>query len=75
MWPKVTTFWDNSDPKNWYLTLGTSTILGGMMGQRFYNSGKFMPAGFIALMSVGMVLRVSLIAYTQFTSEKVKKWH
>merc|ERR1712002_1166601 len=33
----------SENPNNYYLTLGTSTVLGGMMGMRFLNSGKFMP--------------------------------
>lgn len=38
----------SANPSNYYLTLGTSTVLGGIMGMRFINSGKFMPAGLIA---------------------------
>lgn len=38
----------SSNPSNYYLTLGTSTVLGGIMGMRFLNSGKIMPAGLIA---------------------------
>nr|CAD7452688.1 unnamed protein product [Timema tahoe] len=39
------------NPNNYYLLLGTSSILGGIMGARFYNSGKIMPAGLITIMS------------------------
>jgi uncharacterized membrane protein (UPF0136 family) len=35
------------DPNNFYLTLGASAVLGTMMGARFYNSKKIMPAGLI----------------------------
>ncbi|KAL1115103.1 hypothetical protein AAG570_007134 [Ranatra chinensis] len=35
------------DPQNFHLALGTSALLGGIMGVRFYNSGKLMPAGVI----------------------------
>ena len=42
-----------NNPNNYYLTLGTSTVLGGMMGMRFINSGKFMPAGLIATLRYG----------------------
>ncbi|CAG2067061.1 unnamed protein product, partial [Timema podura] len=38
------------NPNNYYLLLGTSSILGGIMGARFYNSGKIMPAGLITIM-------------------------
>lgn len=37
------------DPTDIYLSLGTSLILAGVMGQRVYSSGKFMPAGLITL--------------------------
>lgn len=50
------------NPSNYFLTLGTSSVLGGVMGFRFMRSGKFMPAGLIALMSLGMVLRFSVRA-------------
>lgn len=40
----------SQDPTNVAVFLGTSTALGGMMGYRFYNSGKIMPAGVIALL-------------------------
>ncbi|KAJ9586847.1 hypothetical protein L9F63_019566 [Diploptera punctata] len=45
------------DPNNFGLLFGTSAALGGLMGYRFYNSGKFMPAGIVTVLSVGMVLR------------------
>ncbi|KAK7076084.1 Transmembrane protein 14C [Halocaridina rubra] len=48
----------SENPSNYYLTLGTSTVLGGIMGMRFMNSGKFMPPGLIALMSLAMVARL-----------------
>ncbi|XP_075227592.1 transmembrane protein 14C [Lycorma delicatula] len=47
------------NPNNYYLLLGTSAALGGLMGVRFYNSGKFMPAGLITILSVLMVGRLS----------------
>ncbi|XP_060607992.1 transmembrane protein 14C-like [Ruditapes philippinarum] len=39
------------------LSLGTSATLMCMMGYRFYNSGKFMPAGLVATLSLLMVLK------------------
>uniref|UniRef100_A0A1B6EV52 Transmembrane protein 14C n=1 Tax=Cuerna arida TaxID=1464854 RepID=A0A1B6EV52_9HEMI len=46
------------DPNNYYVLLGTSTVLGGIMGARFYNSGKIMPAGLITVLSVLMICRL-----------------
>ena len=40
----------SQDPTNVAVFLGTSTTLGGLMGYRFYNSGKIMPAGVIAIL-------------------------
>ncbi|XP_047119154.1 transmembrane protein 14C [Schistocerca piceifrons] len=48
----------SQDPNDYHILLGTSTALGGLMGYRFYNSGKFMPAGLVAALSVAMVLRI-----------------
>ncbi|XP_077256374.1 transmembrane protein 14C [Temnothorax americanus] len=47
----------SQDPTNVAVFLGTSTALGGLMGYRFYNSGKIMPAGVIAMLSAVMVVR------------------
>nr|CAD7197019.1 unnamed protein product [Timema douglasi] len=49
------------NPNNYYLLLGTSSILGGIMGARFYNSGKIMPAGLITILSRS---RKSLVHFT-----------
>jgi len=50
----------SQDPSNYTLSLGTSAVLGGMMGYRFYNSGKFMPAGLVCVLSVAMITRIIL---------------
>ncbi|KAA0185226.1 hypothetical protein HAZT_HAZT011680 [Hyalella azteca] len=42
----------SENPKNYQLSLGTSILLGAFMGARFYNSGKFMPAGLITTLSL-----------------------
>ncbi|CAH1112209.1 unnamed protein product [Psylliodes chrysocephalus] len=47
------------DPSNYTLQLATSSVLAGVMGYRFYNSGKIMPAGVVCLMSVAMILRIT----------------
>lgn len=46
----------SQNPTNVAVFLGTSTALGSLMGYRYYNSGKIMPAGMIA------VLRYLIIA-------------
>jgi uncharacterized membrane protein (UPF0136 family) len=38
------------DPNNYYISLGASAVLTGVMGNKFYKSGKFMPAGLVAAM-------------------------
>ncbi|ODM90771.1 Transmembrane protein [Orchesella cincta] len=38
----------SQDPSNYWVSLGASVILAGLMGTRYYHSGKFMPAGLIA---------------------------
>lgn len=48
----------SGNPYNYYLSLGTSTVLGGIMGMRFLNNGKFMPAGLITVMSLAMIARL-----------------
>ncbi|KAG0713129.1 Transmembrane protein 14C [Chionoecetes opilio] len=48
----------SNNPNDYYLTLGTSTVLGGIMGLRFINSGKFMPAGLVAGLSLAMIARL-----------------
>ncbi|XP_046386722.1 transmembrane protein 14C [Ischnura elegans] len=46
----------SQNPNNYYLSLGTSAVLAGVMGSRFYSSGKVMP-GFVAGISLLMVIR------------------
>ncbi|XP_046739869.1 transmembrane protein 14C [Diprion similis] len=46
------------DPNNYGMLLGTSATLGGIMGYRFYNSRKVMPAGVITVISTAMVIRL-----------------
>ncbi|XP_059146182.1 transmembrane protein 14C-like [Physella acuta] len=47
------------EPKNVTLSLVTSAVLTGVMGYRFSNSGKFMPAGLVGALSLLMVLRLT----------------
>ncbi|XP_038947428.1 transmembrane protein 14C-like [Rattus norvegicus] len=50
----------SQDPRNVWVFLATSGTLAGIMGMRFYNSGKFMPAGLIAGTSLLMVAKLGL---------------
>ncbi|XP_011164371.1 transmembrane protein 14C [Solenopsis invicta] len=59
----------SQDPTNIGVFLGTSVVLGGMMGYRFYNSGKIMPPGLIALVSTLMVIR-TIARYSSHSSLK-----
>ncbi|XP_054984364.1 transmembrane protein 14C [Sorex araneus] len=48
------------DPRNIWVSLVASGTLAGIMGMRFYNSGKFMPAGLIAGASLLMVAKLGV---------------
>ncbi|XP_044282443.1 transmembrane protein 14C-like [Varanus komodoensis] len=50
----------SQDPKNIWLSLFASGTLTAIMGVRFYNSRKFMPAGLVAGASLLMVGRLGL---------------
>ncbi|XP_064233840.1 transmembrane protein 14C-like [Aotus nancymaae] len=50
----------SQDPRNIWVFLATSGTLTGIMGMRFYHSGKFMPAGLIAGASLLMVAKVGV---------------
>jgi len=49
--------WLISTENNHLLMLVGSGVLAAFMGLRFYNSGKFMPAGLVAGLSILMVCR------------------
>ncbi|KAK7100932.1 transmembrane protein 14C-like [Littorina saxatilis] len=53
------------DPKNVTLSIVTSAVLMGVMGYRFMNSGKFMPAGLVGALSLLMVVRLGHRMYSQ----------
>lgn len=52
----------SQDPSNYSLQLATTSLLAGVMGYRFYNSGKIMPAGAVCVLSVAMIVRIALKA-------------
>lgn len=62
----------SQDPSNYSLQLATSSILAGVMGYRFYNSGKIMPAGAVCALSVAMIIRVALNAVTAPSKTDIK---
>lgn len=51
------TYQTSNDPQNVNLSLVTSGLLAGVMGYRFFNTGKFMPAGLVFGLSLLMVAR------------------
>ncbi|XP_029310160.1 transmembrane protein 14C-like [Cottoperca gobio] len=48
----------SQNPKNVWLSLGTSGILTVVMGLRFLNSWRFMPAGLMTLLSGLMLVKI-----------------
>ncbi|XP_030625011.1 transmembrane protein 14C [Chanos chanos] len=48
----------SEDPKNIWVSLGTSGTLAAVMGKRFYNSRKIMPAGIMAGASILMLAKL-----------------
>lgn len=47
------------NPNSYHLSLGASLFLTVLMGYRFVNSGKVMPAGIVAGLSLVNVIRLS----------------
>jgi uncharacterized membrane protein (UPF0136 family) len=50
---------------NYYILLSVSLLLSGLMGYRFMNSGKVMPAGMVAALSILIVIRCVIYFTTQ----------
>jgi len=44
-----------NNSKDVWISLAVSASLSALMGQKFYNTRKFMPAGLTAALSIGMV--------------------
>lgn len=55
-------FHASQTPPQFTVQLASSAILAGLMGYRFYNSGKIMPAGLVCALSVAMIGRICLRA-------------
>ncbi|XP_065299986.1 transmembrane protein 14C [Dermacentor albipictus] len=54
----------SQDPHNYYLSLAVSGLLAGLMGYRFANSSKIMPAGLVAVLSIAMCCRILCRAFS-----------
>ncbi|XP_067126702.1 transmembrane protein 14C-like [Centruroides vittatus] len=50
----------SEDPDDYSLTLATSLVLAGVMGSRYYKTKRFMPAGLITTISLGVVARYGI---------------
>ncbi|KAK9892083.1 hypothetical protein WA026_018285 [Henosepilachna vigintioctopunctata] len=59
-------------PPNYIPQLVTASMLTGVMGYRFYNSGKIMPAGLICIISAGVIVKIALGASGLLTGHTVK---
>lgn len=53
----------NNQPFGHYLVVGTAGVLTFVMGKRYMNSGKIMPAGIVTILSILMLGRA---AYNKF---------
>ncbi|XP_011690203.1 PREDICTED: transmembrane protein 14C [Wasmannia auropunctata] len=62
----------SQDPNNIAVFLGSSTVLGSVMAYRFYNTGKIMPAGVIAILSAIMVVRTITKYFSPTTVRPLK---
>ncbi|XP_060527632.1 transmembrane protein 14 homolog [Cylas formicarius] len=49
----------SQNPPNYTVQLIGSSILTGVMGYRFYNSGKVMPAGLVTLLSLAIIGKIA----------------
>nr|XP_045245824.1 transmembrane protein 14C-like [Macaca fascicularis] len=55
----------SQDPRNVWIFLATSGTLAGIMGMRFYHSGKFMPADLIAGASLLKAVKVGVSMFNR----------
>ncbi|XP_043584356.1 transmembrane protein 14C [Bombus pyrosoma] len=54
----------SQDPTNIRVSIAATTLLGGIMGYRYYNTGKIMPAGIIALLSCLVFVKTIVRSFT-----------
>ncbi|XP_060221066.1 transmembrane protein 14C-like [Meriones unguiculatus] len=64
----------SQDPRNVWVFLATSGTLAGIIGMRFYNSGKLMPAGLITGASLLMVSKLGTSLAHHIRSGHVPAW-
>lgn len=50
----------STNPKDFMFLFVVSGVLLGVMGYRFMNSGKFMPAGLVSVLSLLQVIRLAV---------------
>lgn len=50
----------SQDPRRFHLGLMTSMVLLGVMGMRFWRTGKLMPAGLMAALSLAQTARLAM---------------
>ncbi|XP_036909113.1 transmembrane protein 14C-like [Sturnira hondurensis] len=55
----------SQDPRNIRVFLATSGTLAGIMGMRFYHSGKFMPSGLIVGASLLMIAKLGVSLFNR----------
>ncbi|KAK1118845.1 Transmembrane protein 14C [Melipona quadrifasciata] len=54
----------SQDPTNIGLSIAATSVLGGIMGYRYYNTGKLMPAGIIAIFSCVVLVKTVVRSFT-----------
>ncbi|CAK9825600.1 Transmembrane protein 14C [Anthophora retusa] len=54
----------SQDPTNIRVSVAATMVLGGIMGFRYYNSGKIMPAGMLTLLSAIMLVKTVVRSFT-----------
>jgi len=63
------------NPNNLALSLGTSAVLGGIMGVRYLNSGKVMPAGILAALRYTFKLFIIICLFKSMGKYSFSKYN